>query len=113
MPFGPAGFAAGAYMVGRDGASKSEWVARQLARPAAGVSGRDPPACLDHVVILTSSISAICSTLTKHIIARVVHAYRLGRTGRFPSYAQRIGRALVLQCSIDTKIPKEHNRIAP
>jgi hypothetical protein len=68
MRFGPAAFAAEALWLGVTAHPSAEWVARQLTRPPARLSGCDPLACLDHVVILTRSISGIFSTLTKHII---------------------------------------------
>jgi hypothetical protein len=42
MRFGPAVFAAGAFVVGRDDASKCRMDCPSISRPAAGVSGRNP-----------------------------------------------------------------------
>jgi len=51
-----------------------------LAESLIGSIQRD---CLDHVVILASSISAICSTLTKNITTRVARIYRSRKTRSF------------------------------
>jgi hypothetical protein len=131
----PAAFAAGAFVVGRDGTPSAEWIARQLTEAcgwseapryiirdrdgaygeafirrltAMGIPDRPISARsfwqnrlaerligsirrdrLDHVVILVSSISAICSPLTKNITTRVVRTYRRKRTRRFRATPRR------------------------